>query len=282
MTHRVVRHAMGHKVPRRRYVRHVKHPVAYRKARVQHIGYVRHRAPAHRMVRHAVYRPVHRVVHPVIRRAVRPAAMHSAVAVAVTATSRIHYVAPMRGSRASLLRQNQRDAAEGLVRIQNQAQLLQLEHTGKLVPLPVSAALQVNPHMRADRRYCRPWTAKFLAELARVHYERFHKPLQVTSAVRPASYQRELMRINGNAAPVTGPIASPHESGAAIDIGKKGMSWSEILWMRDYLLPLQTEGKIDVEEEFYESCFHIDVYNTYAPKKAPARPIATLLATEVR
>jgi len=42
--------------------------------------------------------------------------------------------------------------------------------------------------------------------------------------------------------------------------------------MRAYLLPLQTAGKIDVEEEFYQSCFHITVYKAYAPPAQPTAP----------
>jgi hypothetical protein len=36
-------------------------------------------------------------------------------------------------------------------------------------------------------------------------------------------------------------------------------------WMRSWLLPLQKAGKIDVEEEFQQACFHITVYKTYVP-----------------
>ncbi len=75
--------------------------------------------------------------------------------------------------------------------------------------------------------------------------------------------------MNGNAAPAEGDIASPHLTGAAIDIGKKGLSLSEISWLRAWLLPLQTAGKIDVEEEFYQACFHITVYRSYAPPPPP-------------
>ena len=70
-------------------------------------------------------------------------------------------------------------------------------------------------------------------------------------------------------APADGDIASPHLTGATIDIAKKGLSLSEVAWMRAYLLPLQNAGKIDVEEEFYQSCFHITVYKSYAPPASP-------------
>ena len=54
-------------------------------------------------------------------------------------------------------------------------------------------------------------------------------------------------------------------------------------------LTLQTAGRIDVEEEFYQSCFHITVYRSYAPPAAESpgtpprrhRVNTTLLAARV-
>ena len=176
---------------------------------------------------------------------------------------------PLKGSRASLIRQNQRSEAEGLERIEDDAQLNELRAQHELVAVPVSMSLRVNTELPVNRRYCRPWTARFLSDLARVHYARFRRSLQVNSAVRTVAYQRHLIEVNGNAAPAEGDIASPHLTGGTIDIAKKGLSMSEVAWMRAYLLPLQTAGKIDVEEEFYQSCFHITVYKSYAPSVAP-------------
>jgi hypothetical protein len=213
----------------------------------------------------------------------QPAPRHTAIA----PIARVRFVPPLRGSIESLVRQNQRDEAEGLVRIEDDAQLDQLEASGDIVPLPASYSLRVNPDLPATRRYCRPWAAHFLADLARSHYARFHRAFQVNSAVRTVEYQRALLLVNGNAAPADGDIASPHLTGAAVDIGKKGMSFSELSWMRAWLLPLQTAGKIDVEEEFYQSCFHITVYRGYAPPPPPRmiarrrHSTATLLAAGV-
>jgi hypothetical protein len=172
---------------------------------------------------------------------------------------------PLKGSRESLIRQNQRSEADGLERIEDDDQLNDLRSQHALVAVPVSMSLRINTDLPVNRRYCRPWTSHFLADLSRVHYARFHRPLQVNSAVRTVEYQRRLIEVNGNAAPAEGDIASPHLTGATIDIAKKGLSMSEVAWMRAYLLPLQTAGKIDVEEEFYQSCFHITVYKSYAP-----------------
>lgn len=161
------------------------------------------------------------------------------------------------------MRQNERADADGLTRIADDAQLEQMETAGNIVPVPASVSLRVNPDLPVNRRYCRPWTSRFLADLASSHYARFHRSIQVNSAVRTVDFQRALIAINGNAAPAEGDTASPHLTGAAVDIGKKGMSLSEISWMRAWLLPLQTAGKIDVEEEFYQACFHITVYRNY-------------------
>jgi Family of unknown function (DUF5715) len=201
--------------------------------------------------------------------------------------ARMVLLPPLKGSRASLIRQNQRSEADGLGRIEDDDQLNDLRSQHALVAVPVSMSLRVNTDLPVNRRYCRPWTAHFLSDLGRVHYARFHRPLQVNSAVRTVEYQRHLIEVNGNAAPAEGDIASPHLTGATIDIAKKGLSMSEVAWMRAYLLPLQTAGKIDVEEEFYQSCFHITVYKSYAPpaqsKPAPhATSKSALIAAGVQ
>jgi hypothetical protein len=264
---------VAHSSVRHRHARHLMHRVEARtvsahERSLRRDDRVRRDARLHEVhYRRRVYR---------VRRAVLESPSSSS-----RAFTGIHWVAPLRGSRASLLRQNERDDAEGLTRIQDQAQLLDLEATGKLVPIPVSVGLRVNASLSPDRRYCRPWTALFLAALARSHYARFHRPIEIDSAVRTVSFQRHLELINGNAAPAEGDLASPHLTGAAIDIGKKGMSFSEIAWMRGWLLPVQTADRIDVEEEFHQACFHIDVYRSYDRAPAASHPAASLIAAGV-
>ena len=194
-----------------------------------------------------------------------------AVVVASLETRRKLMQSPLRGSYESLVRQNEKTEEDGLERIEDDADLNDRIAQKMLVPVPTSAQLNVSQNLPENRRYCRPWTANFLSDLARSHYARFHRAFQVNSAVRTVAFQRALLEVNGNAAPADGDVASPHLTGAAVDIGKKGMSFSELSWMRAWLVPLQTAGKIDVEEEFYQSCFHITVYRGYAPL-APARP----------
>ncbi len=201
-----------------------------------------------------------------------PADRPSVVEPASLAKSRIAMPPPLRGSRESLVRQNEKsEETDGLERIEDDDDLNARIADGLLVPVPVSAGLTVNGNLPENRRYCRPWTASFLSDLARAHTAQFHSALLVTSAVRTVAYQKELERINGNAAAAEGDIASPHLTGASIDIAKQGLSRREIAWMRARLLPLEEAGKIDVEEEFQQACFHITVYKSYAPPEPPRK-----------
>lgn len=172
---------------------------------------------------------------------------------------------PLKGSYESLVRQNERSVLEGLERIEDEDDLNDRIAAGVLVPVPTSQLLAINGNLPENRRYCRPWTADFLRDLARAHSAEFASPLMVTSAVRTVEYQKQLKTVNGNAAAAEGDIASPHLTGGSIDIAKSPMSRKEIAWMRKWLLAMQQTGQIDVEEEFKQSCFHITVYNTYEP-----------------
>lgn len=186
----------------------------------------------------------------------RPASLH-----------RVRYVvtpSPLKGSLESLTRQNERAEADGLERILDEDDLASRIEQKLLVPLPESAALTINPDLSENHRYCRPWTADFLTELATAHSSQFRRPIFVSSAVRTVEYQQHLMRRNGNAAAAEGDIVSPHLTGGTIDIAKSGMSRQELGWMRNWLLAQQLAGTIDVEEEFRQPCFHITVYKNHS------------------
>lgn len=190
---------------------------------------------------------------------------------------------PLRGSAEILAHQNSQLEEEGLERIVDDADLDNRIAQHLLVPLPASVALVVNPDLPEDRRYCRSWTAQFLKDLAGSHSAMFHKPITISSAVRTIEYQKRLMRTNHNAAPAEGDIVSPHVMGATIDIAKSGLTRQEISWLRDELRAQVAAGKIDVEEEFRQACFHITVYRSYAnPPNSPepAQPSAPAPATE--
>jgi hypothetical protein len=180
--------------------------------------------------------------------------------------------APLRGSFESLARQNEINESEGLERILDDEDLDDRIAQHLLVPVPASGALLVNGNLPENRRYCRPWTARFLTDFSRAHTARFHAPVMVSSAVRTVEYQKKLILTNGNAAAAEGDIVSPHVTGATIDIAKGTMTGHEVGWVRAWLLPLQLAGKIDVEEEFQQACFHITVYKSYMPPPSAPGP----------
>jgi len=162
--------------------------------------------------------------------------------------------------------------AEGLERILDEEDLNDRIAQKLLVPVPTPTGLTIDGRLPENRRYCRPWTAGFLTDLARAHAAQFRRPLFVSSAVRTVEYQKQLIQINGNAASAEGDIVSPHLTGSTIDLAKDGMSRKELGWMRSWLLSLQVARQIDVEEEFQQPCFHITVYKSYIPPPpAPAR-----------
>ena len=175
--------------------------------------------------------------------------------------------APLRGSLASLERQNARLDAEGLERIEDEADLAARIADKLLVPMPASSALTVNADLAENHRYCRPWTAKFLADLARAHEAAFHRPIEVSSAVRTVEYQKRLdevrmaMRRRRKATCEPAPDRrdgryrqeGPEPAGDRLDAAAAA--------------GLQAAGKIDVEEEFQQACFHITVYKSYAPAR---------------
>jgi uncharacterized protein YcbK (DUF882 family) len=188
---------------------------------------------------------------------------------------------PVHGTRESLLHQNEMINEEQLERIQNDDELHQLILAQSLVRIPEDNKVDVASNLPEDRRYCRPWTRDFVVDFAQERWEKFHKPTVVTSAVRTVEFQHKLIRYNHNAAAEAGETASPHLSGATIDIAKRGMSRKEIQWARDYLLALQNQGFLDVEEEFRQSVFHISVYRRYDTLGADEPAVATTTTTPI-
>ncbi len=179
---------------------------------------------------------------------------------------------PLTGSHDSLVRQNQRATQDGLARIEDDSDIRRQVVTRQLVPLPADQSIRTDERLAPNRRYTRPWTARFLLDLARAHYQRFGTSLQVNSAVRTVEFQKRLLRTNGNAAPASGDDSSSHLMGGTVDIAKKPMTPTEMAWMRGFLMPLQLAGLIDVEEEFQQACFHVAVYKAYAPHPPALTP----------
>jgi Family of unknown function (DUF5715) len=182
----------------------------------------------------------------------------------------------LRGSRDSLLKQNEEIDRAGLPRIQDDEQLEQLKAVGYLVHVKESRLLRFDPQLAEDRHYCRPWTLAFLEDLSRDYYDKFKTPIQVNSAVRTVEQQRKLRRHNGNAAPETGETASSHLAGVTVDIGKRGMTRKQHKWVADYLSKLKADGVVEPEEERRQPVFHVmvtDRYLSYSGRETGPAPM---------
>lgn len=172
------------------------------------------------------------------------------------------------GSHTMLVRQNQQLDVLELPRISNEAQLLQLEETGVLVPVPTTSSLVVASNLLENRRYARPWTRDFLNDLGEAYHHEFGQPIVATSLVRTADQQKKLRRRNRNAAPQEGETASTHLTGVTVDLLKRGMTLRQHQWLESYFLPLREAGLIEPIEERRQPVFHVVVFDTYAAYRA--------------
>jgi hypothetical protein len=169
----------------------------------------------------------------------------------------------LHGSHDSLVRQNEEIDRLGLPRIADDEQLEDMEQQHELVPIRESRALAIHPQLASQDRFCKSWTRDFLRDLAQVHYQKFHSPIQVNSAVRTVAQQERLRRYNHNAAPTSGDTESSHVAGLTVDVSRRGMGRAERKWMERYLLNLKAQGLIETAEERREPVFHIMVAKRY-------------------
>ena len=147
----------------------------------------------------------------------------------------------------SLLIENAMANEEHLVRFQDIQDLRSLE------PLLHNRTVAIESHLPANRRLCRPEVNQFLYALGTAHQMFSPSPIWVSSAVRPVQVQRRLhLR---NAAPWKGDRASPHETGATVDLKRQGRA--DDAWMVAYFSAASTAGRIHVIEE--RNCWHIFV-----------------------
>lgn len=190
---------------------------------------------------------------------IRHAVLFCLVCIAVPAFARYHRpdARLFLPSQTSLLLQNAEADSQHLPRIQTDGELHELIADGELVALPESPALHIN--IPAARAYARPWAVDLIVGLAQDYFAVSGKPLQVNSAVRTVQFQRRLHRWNRNAAPDHGPFASVHTAGIAVDIQRRGLTRGESRWLEWRLWYLAQRGRVLVEEENAQPCFHVVV-----------------------
>ena len=94
--------------------------------------------------------------------------------------------------------------------------------------------------------YLRPAALKVLEEVAKTYWDKFGRPLAVTSLVRPDEYQRQLRETNPNATLIEVP---PHTTGLAFDVYYRYMNAAEQTFIMSELGRLREGGRIEVLRE---------------------------------
>jgi hypothetical protein len=129
--------------------------------------------------------------------------------------------------------------------------------------------------------YARPWVRKFLQREGGHYADEFDGArFKVSSLVRTEGYQALLRSRNPNAARGDQEdTRSPHLTGSAVDISKKGMSPRRLAWMREHLVALQELGWIIATEEMATNAFHVFVQPDFGPQAESAAKAAPASGT---
>jgi murein DD-endopeptidase MepM/ murein hydrolase activator NlpD len=170
----------------------------------------------------------------------------------------------LRAPAGHLRRENAAATRDGLSRMRDLAMVRRFRRAGRLVPVVAEARSYYVAGVSAASRVARPWTRRFIEQLAGAMHARFETRLRVTSLTRTPASQLALRRVNVNAAPTAGPARSTHLTGAAVDISKRGLAEPEVAWLRTVLGRLKARGLIHAVEEFREPHFHVLVRRGYA------------------
>lgn len=167
----------------------------------------------------------------------------------------------LKGSKKAMASENWAVDRLNLTRIRNDRHLKWFKANKRLVPIPSTRCLRVDPRLKAKYRYVRPMTRTFLLQLSNRYCKQFPgAKLQVNSAVRTIKYQEKLKKHNKNAARGDNPLSrSSHLAGATIDITKLNLSKSQLRWMRKRLKLNEKVGRAYVTEEHGQPVFHIMV-----------------------
>ena len=189
----------------------------------------------------------------------------------------------LKGSPEKLARQNEVADDYDLSRMDNAAEIRRLVRSGYLVPIArrgrgyyLDRRIGRGYSRREVLYYARPWVRQFLAREGEHYADRFGGArFKVSSLIRTERYQEILKGRNVNAARGDDEdTRSPHLTGAALDISKKGMTSRQLAWMRDHLVRLQEMGWIIGTEEMATNAFHVFVHPTFGRSAESPRDTA--------
>jgi hypothetical protein len=173
----------------------------------------------------------------------------------------------LRARPGDLHRENVLANRDDLSRIRTRRMLAGFRRAGLLVPVPASTRAYYVAGVPASLRVARPWTRRFIEQVAAAKHRLFGTRLRITGLTRTPARQEALIATTPNAAPARGPILSTHLTGAAVDVGKASLSARELAWLRTVLHRLTARELVHAVEEFNEPHFHVLVrrqYGTYA------------------
>ncbi|MBI1736424.1 MAG: hypothetical protein HYR51_14735 [Candidatus Rokubacteria bacterium] len=172
------------------------------------------------------------------------------------------------------MRENAEADRQRLTRMTSAVTVRRFVRAGRLVVLPVRSPAYFIAGVPDQLRVTRPWTRRFVEQVAGRFRATFGRPLKVTSLTRTAGTQHRLRRTNGNAAPAAGRLRSVHLTGAAVDISKRSLHPGEVRWLRVVLGRLNAQRLVSAIEEFVQPHFHVMVFRRYL--EAPSRQLGQL------
>ena len=161
--------------------------------------------------------------------------------------------ATLKGSPASMVRQNQVAKSNDFSFLRSSSQVDRFLEEGYLVRIESTGALEVNDGVSYP--VARPEMKLFLERLAKQYHDACGEPLVVTSLVRPTSEQPR------NSHPL-----SVHPAGIAADLRVSSTPACRE-WLESALLSLEAKELLDVTRERHPPHYHValfpDLYSEY-------------------
>jgi len=151
----------------------------------------------------------------------------------------------LRGSPASLTRQNRRAELHDYSYLDNPEEVRRVVAAGLLVPVQESSVLKLR---QVSYPYTRPEVKLFLERLAQQYFDACGEPLIVTSLVRPNAAQ-----------PRNASDRSVHPTGMAVDV-RRTTNRACRQWLENTLLHLEAKGVLDATYESNPPHYHIALF----------------------
>lgn len=151
----------------------------------------------------------------------------------------------LRGSQASLARQQRQARLHDYSFLRNPAEVQRFVEAGRLVRIDETANLEL---ARVSFPYARPEVKVFLERLSRQYRAACGEKLVVTSLVRPISRQPR------NASPL-----SVHPTGMALDLRRSNKPACR-RWLERVLLQLEGQGTLEATREHRPPHYHVALF----------------------